>query len=346
MAIRKVRDDVWQIDISLGREKRVRLNFEGTEAEANIAHDEYKRELLHQNGLDRPTYGKNTIGDLIEPHLVDVKMHKAIKTYVEKKRILQGPIMSMFRHQHLDFITPSLIEAYKKKRLKEIGKKHRAINLELIYFSGLWTWAHENGYSAIPPIKMKKLPYKRRLPKVLTKKECLAIAKNAGPYRFAMLLCLYHTGLRAHEVMKLKREDVDFNSGCITITGKGDKERKVPMTNLLTETMIKHFELMDGLFANKKSKVNWDQTLAFPSLRTGKKLTDIRRPLWNAIKKAGIKKKVTPHMLRHSFATHILERTKDLRAVQELLGHEDISTTQIYTHVTIDHKKSVVDALE
>jgi hypothetical protein len=171
MAVQKIGDNLWVLDISLGlqkkgdEQKRFRYRFEGTEAEANAAHDEYKRQLLHQTGLYTPVYGRNTIGELIAPHLEHEKMHKSWETYKEKKRILNGPIMSFFRNQHLDYITPLLVETYKKKRIKEIGKKHRMINIELIYFSKLWSWAHENGYAAVHPIKMKKLPYKKPLPR-------------------------------------------------------------------------------------------------------------------------------------------------------------------------------------
>ena len=128
--------------------------------------------------------------------------------------------------------------------------------------------------------------------------------------------------------------------------GKGDKTRTVPLTQTLSEAMRKHFSLMNDIISNPKTKVQWDETLPFPSQQTGKQLTDIRRPLWNAIKKAGISRKVTPHILRHSFATHMLEADADLRTIQELLGHEDITTTQVYTHVAIKKKRTAIDLLE
>ena len=85
--------------------------------------------------------------------------------------------------------------------------------------------------------------------------------------------------------------------------------------------------------------------LLFPSRKTGKPLTDIRKPIQTAMKHAGITDKITPHMFRHSFATHLLEADQDLRTIQELLGHAAIGTTQIYTHVAMDRRQAAVDAL-
>jgi integrase/recombinase XerD len=176
--------------------------------------------------------------------------------------------------------------------------------------------------------------------------ECLAIVKNAGPYRAAMFMCLYHAGLRSKEVRELRWYNVDFASRTITVIGKGDKVRDISMTKTLIEVLKKHSVIMDELMSNPKTKVEWDRTLVFPSLRTGRGLTDIRRPLRNAIKKAGITRKVTPHILRHSFATHLLDEGADLRTIQELMGHSDISTTQIYTHVSKTKKQAAVNLLE
>ena len=344
MAVREIGTDKYQLDVSRGVGKRTRMVFYGTRAEAEKAYTYLKRQCDQEDGREKKSF--NTIGDLVDAHLEHEKLHKAQKTWEEKDRIIRGPIMSMFRKMHFDFVYTSTIEAYKKKRVHDIGKKHRAINLELIYFSGFWKWAYQNGYCQTMPIKMPKLPYKRKPPKVLTKSECMAIFHHAGPYRQAMFLCLYHAGLRANEVMTLKRYDVDFMGRVITVTGKGNKVRTVPLTQTLANAMRKHFELMDVIISNPKTKVRWDKTLAFPSLRTGQQLTDIRRPLWNALEKAGIKRKVTPHILRHSFATHMLEADADLRTIQELLGHEDIATTQIYTQVAINKKRTAVDLLE
>ena len=128
----------------------------------------------------------------------------------------------------------------------------------------------------------------------------------------------------------------------IRIRGKGDKERIIPMTDMLHDALVPMF---DPYLRTHLKKIGHNVKLVFPSLRTGQKLTDIRRAIWGAMSRAGIKKRITPHMLRHSFATHLLEADKDLRTIQELLGHEEITTTQIYTHVSQIRKRDAIDAL-
>jgi site-specific recombinase XerD len=125
----------------------------------------------------------------------------------------------------------------------------------------------------------------------------------------------------------------------IRIHGKGNKTRIIPMTENL------HAALKTHLSSSEPRPQGSGQDLVFPSPITGQKLTDIRRAIWGAAKRAGIRKTVTPHMLRHSFATHLLERGANLRTIQELLGHEAVTTTQIYTHVAFDEKRKAVDLL-
>jgi len=344
MAVKQVAPRKYVLDVSIGRGVRYRPVFEGTVEEAEIAYVALKKKLLAEHDREIRFRDKVTVGDLVHDYLEWVEMHQAKTTYIGKKRLLFGPLLAFFRNFHFDFISAKIIETYKKHRLAAIGKKHRQINLELLALSSLWSWAYDAGHCADPPIRMRKLPYKAGVPEVLSKEQCLAIFRNAGPYRRALLLCLYQAGLRANEVRGLKTGAVDLNTGYLRIHGKGDKVRLVPMTQTLIEAMRQHFKGMAA--RKKKSSLVWDNSLVFPSLRTGQRLTDIRRPLQTAIEKAGIRQRVTPHMLRHSFATHLLDAKADLRVVQELLGHEKISTTQIYTHVALDRKRLAIDELD
>jgi len=150
----------------------------------------------------------------------------------------------------------------------------------------------------------------------------------------AILELLYATGMRVSEVSRLRLEDVNLESAFLKCRGKGEKERIVPLGQLAIDTLKSYFaRVRNGLPKSEFIFVN----------HQGRCLT--RQRLWQIIRKyareARLPKKTTPHTFRHSFATHLLEGGADLRIVQELLGHSDISTTQIYTHLSRDHLKSV-----
>ncbi|MCD6527799.1 MAG: site-specific tyrosine recombinase XerD [Desulfuromonas sp.] len=154
----------------------------------------------------------------------------------------------------------------------------------------------------------------------------------------AMLELLYATGLRVSELVGLQLSDVHLNSGYLRTLGKGDKQRIVPIGEVSIELLTDYLQSVRPALA--KGRMLSDCVFLN---RSGKGLT--RQGFWKMIKRralqAGIRKNVTPHTLRHSFATHLLENGADLRVVQMLLGHVDIATTQIYTHVTREHVRRV-----
>lgn len=153
----------------------------------------------------------------------------------------------------------------------------------------------------------------------------------------AMLELLYATGLRVSELVGLKLSDLQLDAGYLTAFGKRSKQRIVPMGETAQETLTSY--LRQGRHLLLKDR---ESSHVFLN-RAGKGLT--RQGFWKIIKKralaSGIRKNITPHTLRHSFATHLLENGADLRSVQTMLGHADISTTQIYTHVTRERLKKI-----
>lgn len=181
----------------------------------------------------------------------------------------------------------------------------------------------------------------KRLPHFLTIQEMDALLKTAQsdpetPLRDrAFLELLYATGMRVSEIVNLKINDLNFEGAFIRCIGKGSKERIVPVGKQALDFCRQYLQKV-------RSKLRQPGENFFVG-RGGKGISRIFA--WQLIKKyalkAGIQKEVTPHTFRHSFATHLLERGADLRVVQELLGHSDISTTQIYTHVSRDRLKSV-----
>lgn len=157
--------------------------------------------------------------------------------------------------------------------------------------------------------------------------------KILGKRDRAILETLYSTGIRVSELVGMNTESIDFISNVIKVAGKGKKERLVPIGN-------KALEAIKGYLENRKEK-----THALFLNKNGTRLTTrgVCDLTYKYIKLTSINKNISPHVLRHSFATHLLDRGADLRSVQELLGHVNLSTTQIYTHLTTDRLKKVYD---
>ncbi|MFD1018566.1 site-specific tyrosine recombinase XerD [Thalassobacillus hwangdonensis] len=182
----------------------------------------------------------------------------------------------------------------------------------------------------------------RKLPKVLSSDEVEKLLQLPGddPLTIrnrAMLEMLYATGLRVSELMGLKVTDLHLTMGFVRCMGKGSKERIIPLGDMAKEAVE------DYLDRARSPLVKGKRTEELFVNQHGRPLS--RQGFWKILKaiavQAGVKKEITPHTLRHSFATHLLENGADLRAVQEMLGHADISTTQIYTHVTKTRLKDV-----
>jgi len=153
----------------------------------------------------------------------------------------------------------------------------------------------------------------------------------------AILETLYATGMRVSEAAGLKLTDVNFDIGFLRCIGKGSKERVIPLGKKAISSVRKYLEISRPKLLKKK-----ESAYLFVN-RFGGRIS--RQSLWKIIKRyarqAGIKKQIKPHILRHSFATHLLEKGADLRSVQEMLGHSNISTTQIYTHINKDRLRTI-----
>ena len=156
----------------------------------------------------------------------------------------------------------------------------------------------------------------------------------------ALIELLYATGLRVTELLSLKAGDISLDAGYLTCIGKGDKQRIVPLGDSAADWIRRYLaEARPALLKGRKSK--W----LFVNARAGGQLS--RVGFWKVLKeygiKAGVSREISPHVLRHSFATHLLERGADLPAIQMMLGHADLSTTQIYTHVLEARLRTVYD---
>lgn len=160
-----------------------------------------------------------------------------------------------------------------------------------------------------------------------------------GQRNQALLELLYATGMRVSECVQLTLSHVDFSIGTVLVKGKGNKERYIPFGNYARDALMRYIENGREVLL-KKSRL--DSEIIFLNMR-GKPLTTrgVRTILKSMVDKASLTVHVHPHKIRHTFATHLLNEGADLRSVQELLGHEHLSSTQIYTHVTKDHLRNI-----
>ncbi len=186
----------------------------------------------------------------------------------------------------------------------------------------------------------------RKIPDVLSYEEIqkmldsIDLSEAHGVRNRAMLETLYASGLRVSELINLKLTNIYFDIGLIRVIGKGDKERIVP----IGEDAIKHIQLyIEGVRQSQMNINPKDGNIVFLN-RRGKKLSRqmVFMNVKEAARNAGILKKVSPHTFRHSFATHLIEGGADLRAVQDMLGHESIITTEIYTHLDTDYLRETI----
>ncbi len=226
----------------------------------------------------------------------------------------------------------------------EGGAKPRSTARQLSSFRRFFRYIMREGLRDSDPTADIEMPrIGRSLPKTLSEEEVdsLLNAPNTdeplGHRDRAMLELLYATGLRVSELINLTQSQINFNQGVLRIVGKGDRERLIPLGEE-SQRWIRDF--IDG--PRMEILLERQTDYLFPT-RRGDRMT--RQAFWHIIKryaaKAGVRKKLSPHSLRHAFATHLLNRGADLRVVQLLLGHSDLSTTQIYTHVARERLKDL-----
>jgi integrase/recombinase XerD len=225
-------------------------------------------------------------------------------------------------------------------KLRKSGLTARSRARHLVTLRGFYGFLTEEKIIKHNPVKLIDLPKNiLKLPDILSVSEVHHLLKTPvtdtplGMRNAAMLELLYAAGLRVSELINLKLNGVNLEMGFVRVFGKGAKERIVPMGSHASE------KINDFIKSGRPLLLKGLASHYLFVARAGRPMT--RQGFWKILKqyglKAGIKKNITPHTLRHSFASHLLEGGADLRSVQLMLGHVDISTTQIYTHVARDH---------
>lgn len=193
---------------------------------------------------------------------------------------------------------------------------------------------------------------RRELPDVLTVEEVERIigvvdtTTAKGRRDRAMLEMLYSCGLRVTELISLKMSDLFLGEGYIRVMGKGSKQRLVPIGSVAMEWLMQYLEDRREMLKDKGGKGGSEQTLFLSNRRTKLTRVMIFTIIRKAASDAGITKRVSPHTFRHSFATHLFAGGASIRQVQDMLGHESITTTEIYTHLDPDHLRGAIDKIK
>lgn len=229
-------------------------------------------------------------------------------------------------------------------QMREKNYAKRTVARKLASLRTFFKFLYREGHIKTNPITAVSTPkLDKRLPVVLDEGKVARLIEApqtgdpAGLRDRAILETLYSTGIRVSELVGLDTGDVDHISGVIKVLGKGRKERISPIGDRASNAIRKYVDSRNELKVRDKDAVFLN--------KSGKRLTDrsVRRIIDKHIKAASINEHISPHSLRHSFATHLLDRGADLRSVQELLGHMNLSTTQIYTHVTMERLREAYD---
>jgi len=324
MSIRQKGKDKYVIDYyPSGRDsKRVQRIFKGTLKEAQQIERAAKQLHITQTPINP------TILNIYPEYIEWLNKNRALRTCIDVVACMDKDILPHFGHRPINHITPLSIEKYKNKRLTT----PRACNKELDYLKGLITYMVKNQYALPLPFKIEMLPYKRPLPKVPDIESINRFLDEIHePVKKAMVLLLFKSGLRFAEMTHIRWENIDWQRNQIRLVDtKGSTPRVCMLPDEVRIILHPIYKERGYVFLNKK---------------TGKPIGSLKTLFKNACQRAGIKR-ISPHQLRHAFATYTLEATSNLRLVQEMLGHKDVRTTQVYTHITTDMMRAAMGKTE
>ena len=263
-----------------------------------------------------------------------IKIYKRKNTVIDYEIVFNAQIIPHFGKLTIPELTTGHMELFKAQRQTD-GVSNRTINKELSYFYAFLNWADDEAGITIPPLKRRKLPITDKKPVVLSQEEVIRFINACGGYHKLFFCILYYCGLRISECCNIKTEDVDTGSKKIYIReGKGGKDRFVPIPDFLTEPLDYHVNITDSEYL-------------FPSPFDPNKphSRDFRGIIESAKERAGITKKIYPHLFRHTYATHLVDADVTDSVIQTILGHADAETTRIYQQVAITKMKSAQSKL-
>ncbi len=293
------------------------------------------------------------VEDILEDFSNFLKIEKNASIWTQKKYLEDLEQFSIFLEQHhrsfqcMDhLIIRHFLSALQKKGYARttVARKLSAIRSFIRYMNRENNSVANERLSFFTPKRGKNLPKFLYLSEVLTLIESPDINTVAGSRDRAILETLYASGIRVSELVGLNLENVDLGSRLLKVRGKGNKERIV-LIGKYAESSLGSYLGLSRIKLLEKRKDELQEKAVFLN-KYGSRLTDrgVRRVIEKYINKASVKTKASPHTIRHSFATHLLDAGADLRTVQELLGHVNLSSTQIYTHLTKENVKRIYNS--
>lgn len=309
-----------------GRRVRVTLPAGTTRQEA-----EQIEKGLRKRGRSAPEVpAEALISNQYKHYINHCTLRQAPRTVKDKESCYKNHILPYFGGFRVRELTSTHIEMYQKQR-KAAAAGNRTVIKEIHYFFSFVTWARKTLKIMPPmPLTVDHLPYRPPKPHVLTRAEAERFIQAADPGYRPLFLALFHLGIRINEAQTLTWDNVDLPGLSVIVRGKGNKERILPLSRRLAIAL-------QGHRAGNQSR--W----VFPSpVRPSQAITNVRKAIARARERAGITKKVHPHLFRHSLATLLIAEGVDIRIVQQILGHEQISTTEKYTQIALDLKRSAM----
>ena len=331
MSIRR-RGNSWIVDYRPdGRNgKRVRVHLPASiqdEAQARKIEQDLRaasREAKIKSGPEVSPLA--TVKELWPHYMNHAEGRQAITTIRDKKGVSKRILLPRFGRMRPSGITTATVDKFQADRAKEVGP--RMVNKEIAYLRAFLRWCGRRGVP-VASVAWSPLPYRRPLPVIMQPEEVMRFLSACEPFYRTLFMALYVTGARWSEVTRLRWSEVDLDARHITILGKGGKFRRVPIPPAL-----------EADFRTMTRTAGW----VFPSPVTGRPLNQARKAITRAKKRSGIIKRITPHLFRHSLASHMVSHGVGFRVIQELLGHAHMQTTTWYAQVgTSSLREAVVN---
>ena len=273
---------------------------------------------------------RNLSKNSVESYMRDIKQFSKFNIQTPPLKIKRKNIL-----EYINYINDQSISARSQAR---ILSSIRSFYNFLIFENKITSDPCEHIYS---PKIGSKMPITLSIQEIDQIIESIDLSQENGERNRAIIECLYSCGLRVSELIKLKISNLLFDEKIVQVIGKGNKQRIVPLSNNLIKYLINYIQ-----FIRSKHEIDSKSTDVLFLNRRGKQISRVM--VFNIVKDlgktAGIKKNISPHTFRHSFATHLVEGGADLRVVQEMLGHTNITTTEIYTHLNNDYlRQEIID---